>query len=157
MTHLWIFFKTHILSVYAEFELQMIAVIIEKMQDHISEFLNKKTIAVVGATNRPGRFGYIIFRNLLDRGYNVLPVHPILKTIDGHKVYSSLTDIPEKIDAVDFVVTPAVTEKVVEECARLGIRLVWMQPGAESRAAIDFCEQNGIACIHGTCVLIHHA
>jgi len=56
---------------------------------------------------------------------------------------------------VDVVTNPMVTEKVVEECRKLGIRYVWMQPGAESRAAIEFCESNAIVCIHGACVMHH--
>jgi len=125
------------------------------MQDQIVEFLSRKSIAVVGATGKKDRYGYVIFRYLLDRGYRVFPVHPALKEIDGVKAYRSLSDIPDTVEAVDIVVNPRVTEKVIDECIRLGIKLVWMQPGAESPAAIEACENNGIACIHDTCVMIH--
>lgn len=121
--------------------------------DPISDFFSRKNIAVVGATDHPGRYGYKVFRRLVDRGHRVFPVHPVLDAIDGIKVYRALGDVPEPIEAVDLVVNPSVTERVVEECARLGIGLVWMQPGSESPAAIEYCEKNGITCIHDTCVL----
>ncbi len=110
---------------------------------------------MVGATNKPDRYGYKVFKNLLARGYRVYAVHPTLRSIDGIEVYPSLSELPEKVEAVDVVVNPAVTEKVVEECQKLGIRYVWMQPGAESKAAIEFCENNGIVCIHDKCVMQH--
>lgn len=123
------------------------------MQDAVETFFGKKNIAVVGATDRPGKYGYKVFRKLLDHGHRVFPVHPTLNVIDGIKVFKSLSEIPETVEAVEVIVNPSVTEKVVEECQRLGIRLVWMQPGAESDRAIEFCEKNGIVCIHDTCVL----
>ncbi len=125
------------------------------MSDAISEFLKSRSFAVVGATNKRDRFGYMIFKNLLARGYSVFAVHPAISSIDGEKVYRSLSELPEKVEAVDVVTNPMVTEKVVEECQKLGIRYVWMQPGAESKAAIEFCEKNGIVCIHDKCVMQH--
>lgn len=125
------------------------------MSDPIAEFLSKKSIAVVGASDRPERYGNRVFRSLVGRGYRVFPVHPTLDEIDGIKVYKTLSDVPEPIEAVDIVVNPAVAEEVVRECHRLGIKHVWLQPGAESPASIQFCETNGITCIHDTCVMMH--
>jgi predicted CoA-binding protein len=47
-----------------------------------------------------------------------------------------------------------VTEKVMEEVKTLGIKNVWMQPGAQSDIAIEFCKTKSINCIHDACIMI---
>jgi predicted CoA-binding protein len=81
-------------------------------------------------------------------------VNPYLAEILGDRCYPSLSDLPSKPDVVDTVVPPAVTEKIVRECAALGIDKVWMQPGSESEQAIAFCKRNGIKFVYGVCVMV---
>jgi len=117
--------------------------------------INKKFLyAVVGASSNEEKYGYKVFKDLLDAGYKVLPIHPSEKEILGEEVYASLSDVKEKIDVVIFVTQPKVTEKVLEEVKILGIKNVWLQPGAQSDAAIQFCKKNHIECIHDACIMI---
>lgn len=101
----------------------------------IREFLDKGNVfAVVGASRNPDKYGYQVCRELKGAGYGVYPVNPSSREILGDECYPSLTSLPVKPDVVDFVVPPAVTEKVVRECVSLGVDKVWMQPGSESVA-----------------------
>ena len=124
------------------------------MQDLIGEFMAQKTFAVVGATDNPEKYGNQIFKNLKSRGYEVYPVNPKLKELDGVKCYPRLADIPIKVDVVDFVVPPEVTEAIIKECKRLGLERIWLQPGSESEAAIDFCHKNNLKVVHDVCVML---
>ena len=124
------------------------------MQDLIGEFMAQKTFAVVGATDNPEKYGNQIFKNLKSRGYEVYPVNPKLKELDGVKCYPSLADIPVKVDVVDFVVPPEVTEAIIKECKRLGLDRIWLQPGSESEAAIAYCHENKLKVIHDVCVML---
>lgn len=126
----------------------------ELMQPRIERFLKGKTIALVGATNKTEKWGYKILRALKSRGYAVLPVHPSVEKIDGDHVFKSLRELPERPDGVNIVVPPSATEEAVRLCKELGVELVWMQPGAESDEAIDFCDRNGLECIHHKCILV---
>lgn len=121
----------------------------------IDEFMKQKIFAVVGASSNPEKYGYTITKNLLDRGYKVYPVNPRLPELLGLKCYKSLSALPEKPDVVDVVIPPKMTEQLVNEVLKLGLTRVWMQPGAESTAAVEFCEKNGIKVIHGACVMMH--
>lgn len=123
------------------------------MEDLITEFMAQKRFAVVGATDDPSKFGSQIFNNLRGRGYDVYPVNPRLKELDGVKCYPSVTELPVKVDVVDFVVPPEVTEAVLEECRRIGLERIWLQPGSESQAAIDYCNQNNMKVVHDVCVM----
>jgi predicted CoA-binding protein len=112
------------------------------------------TIAIVGASNNTEKYGHIVMKDLLVKGYDVIPINPKEKTILNKKVYKSIKDVSEKIDAVIFVVPPKVVEDVIQDVKILGIKDVWMQPGSESQKAIEYCEENGIECIHNACVMM---
>jgi len=125
------------------------------MQDLINEFMAQKRFAVVGATNDTNKYGNEIFRNLTSRGYEVYPVNPRLKELEGTKCYPSLSSIPVKVDVVDFVVPPPVTEEILKECKDLELNRIWFQPGSESEAAVDFCNENNLKVVHGVCVMFN--
>lgn len=120
----------------------------------IDEYLKEDVFAVVGASPNSEKYGYKIYKHLQSLGKKVYPVHPAAKEIDGEAVYKSLTDIPDKVAVVDIVVPPQVTERVVEECLNLGITKVWIQPGAESDKAIEFCEKNNMEVVHHQCIMM---
>jgi predicted CoA-binding protein len=119
------------------------------MQDLIKEFMAQKKFAVVGATDNTKKYGYKIFTNLKSRGYEVYPVNPRLTELEGTKCYPSLADIPVKVDVVDFVVPPPLTETIVKECKELGLTRIWLQPGSESEQIITFCRENGMKVVYG--------
>jgi len=121
----------------------------------IKRFLDKRnTFAVVGASKDPEKYGYKVYRDLKEAGYQVYPVNPNADEILGEKCYPGLGDLPTKPDVVDVVVPPKITEEIVKTCKRLGITKVWMQPGSESETAIKFCHENGIEVVYGVCVMI---
>jgi len=123
----------------------------------VKEFLRRENIfAVVGVSRDKRKYGYRVYKNLKKAGYKVFPVNPNAKEIEGEKCYSSLSYLPEKPDVVIFVVQPRVTEEVVKECKKLGIKRVWMQPGSESEKAVNFCTENNIEVVHGICVMLEN-
>ncbi|PIU23477.1 MAG: CoA-binding protein [Chloroflexi bacterium CG08_land_8_20_14_0_20_45_12] len=126
----------------------------DAMQDLIKEFMAQKRFAIVGATDDTKKYGHQIFKNLKSRGYEVYPVNPRLKELEGTRCYPSLADIPVNVDVVDFVVPPEVTEAILKECKRLRLSRIWLQPGSESEAAIAFCHENNLKVVHSVCVML---
>lgn len=124
------------------------------MQDLIKEFMAQKRFAIIGATNNIEKYGNQIFSNLKNRGYEVYPVNPKLKELEGIRCYASLDNIPVKVDVVDFVVPPQVTEEILKDCQRLGLNRIWLQPGSESEAAIAYCHENNLKVVHDVCVML---
>ena len=83
------------------------------------------------------------------------PVNPRCKLIDGNEVFPNLSSLPEKVEAISIITPPPVTEKVIDEAIAAGIKSIWMQPGAESQAAVEKAEKAGISVIYGgPCILI---
>jgi predicted CoA-binding protein len=101
-------------------------------------FVAQRTLALVGVSRTRG-FGNTLFRHLKRKGYRVFPVNARADTVEGEPCFRRLDDLPEPVDGVVTVVPPAETKNVVEDCARLGIRHVWMQQGSESDAAVTLC------------------
>jgi predicted CoA-binding protein len=125
------------------------------MQELIKEFMGQKKFAVVGATDNPQKYGNRIVKNLKNRGYEVYPVNPKLKELEGLACYANLKDIPVKVDVVDFVVPPEVTEEILKQCKELGLNRIWLQPGSESETAINYCHENDLKVVHSVCVMMN--
>ena len=124
------------------------------MQDLVDDFLKQKSFAVVGSFSDETKHAYRIVKTLKNKGYQVYPVNPHIKQVDGLVCYASIKDIPGVVDVADLVTPPEVTEKIVRECKDKGIKRIWLQPGAESEKAIKFCEDNDIKVIYGLCVML---
>lgn len=121
----------------------------------IAEFIeNKNVFAVVGVSRNPEKYGHKVYKDLKEAGYKVYPINPNASQILGDECYPNLESLPEKPDVVTIVVPAKVTEKIVEECKKLGIKKIWMQPGSESEIAIQLCRESGIKVIHGVCIMI---
>ena len=123
--------------------------------DAVQAFLASAPFAVVGASSDRRKFGNKLLRRYIERGLPVYPVNPAGGEIEGLAAWPSLSSLPEPVGAVSIVTPPAVTEAIVEEAAELGIRHLWMQPGAESARAVRRARELGIEVISGgTCLLV---
>jgi predicted CoA-binding protein len=123
-------------------------------QNLISDFVNHRVWAVVGASRDPRKFGYQVFRSLRDAGYVVYPVNPKGGELEGEKVYRSLAELPQPPEVVNMVVPPAVTEQVVRQAHEIGLTRIWMQPGAESEASVRYCQEHGIKVVQQACAMV---
>jgi hypothetical protein len=119
-----------------------------------SAFWQQTSFAVVGVSQNTRKFGRIVYEEMKKRGHSVAAVNPRHFDEEGLMLYPHLAAVPPPVGAIVVVVPPAVTEEIVREAHPLGIRHVWMQPGAESASAIRFCEEQGINVIHGECILL---
>lgn len=125
------------------------------MSDATQRFLSESRFAVVGASSDRSKYGNKVLRCYLQNGRDAVPVHPREPVVEGVTACASLSAIPGGVGAVSVITPPAVTERVVEEAGKLGIRHIWMQPGAESDAAIARARALGMNVIAGgPCVLV---
>jgi len=127
------------------------------MKAEIDDFLAQQTVAVVGVSRSGKKFGNAASRELRTKGYRVIPVHPEVESIGGERCYPSLKELPEPVGGLLVVVPPAQTEQVVRQAAEAGIRRVWLQQGAESAAAIKYCQDHGMSVVYGECILMFAA
>ena len=112
-------------------------------------------IAVAGVSSREEKFGHKIFRDLIRAGYNVYGLNPAGVTVLGRRIFRDLSELPVKPDMVITVVHPRATEKIIDDCVKLGIKEVWMQPGSESAPAIERAQKVGIKVTHDACFMVY--
>ncbi|MGE3165768.1 MAG: CoA-binding protein [Planctomycetota bacterium] len=128
------------------------------MDAAVARFLEAETFAVVGASNAPEKFGSKVLAAYIARGLSVVPINPREHEVHGLRAFATLLDVPERIAAVSVITPPSATERVVEQAAQAGVEFVWLQPGAESAAAIRRGTELGLTMIHGgPCVLVAFA
>lgn len=124
------------------------------MPDDIQQFLAAPVFGVVGASSDPNKYGNKVLRCYLQNDRQAVPVHPREESIEGIPCVASVAELPAEA-AISIITPPVVTEKVVEAAIARGIRHIWMQPGAQSPAAVAMCQEHGVNIIaDGSCVLV---
>ena len=121
----------------------------------VEDFLALHRIAMVGVSRNPKDFSRLLFREMCDRGYDMVPINLVADVIDGRETFHSLQAVKEPVEGV-LVMTPFhATLQVVQDCAAAGVRNVWIYraggKGAVSPEAIAFCKENGMRVVDGHC------
>lgn len=126
------------------------------MDDPVSErlALPDPLIAVVGATDSPGKYGGKIYRDLKAKGYRVVAINPWRATVDGDATVASLGDLPEPPDIINIVIPPLRTLRLLDEIAELGDVAVWIQPGAADLAVRERVDELGIPALIDACIMV---
>lgn len=131
------------------------------MKEAAADFLAQKRIAVAGVSRSSGgeHGGNVVYKRLRERGYEVFAVNPNADEVEGDPCYHDLSSIPDGVDAVVVATHPDEAMTVVEECAALGIRRVWMHrsfgTGSVNDAAAEAGRQQGLTVIAGGCPLMY--
>ena len=126
-------------------------------EDDIAHLLSRvRYIALVGASDRPGRASHGVMRFLQTHGYRVFPVNPQLagQTIHGETVYAALSDIEEPIDMVDIFRRPQAAGEAVDEAIAIGAKSVWLQLGVINEEAAARAEAAGLDVVMDRCPAI---
>lgn len=75
--------------------------------------------------------------------------------MEGLQAFATLSALPERVHGISIITPPGVTERIVEEAHAAGVKHLWMQPGAESDAAIERAQSLGMNVIGGdACILV---
>ena len=125
--------------------------------EDIAELLtNARTIAMVGASDRPDRPSNGVMRFLQAHGYRVIPVNPQItgEHLQGEFVWRELSQIGEPIDIVDIFRRPDAAGEVVDQAIAVGAKAVWMQLGVIDEPAAARAEAAGLKVVMNHCIKI---
>lgn len=115
-----------------------------------------RTIAVVGASDRPSRPSYGVMRALQEHGYRVLPVNPQItgEHVLGEFVWRELAQIGIPLDIVDIFRRPEAAGDAVDQAIFVGAKAVWMQLGVINEEAAARAEAAGLKVVMNRCPAI---
>jgi len=112
------------------------------------------SIAVIGATDHPSKYGGIIYRDMKAKGFPVFAVNPYRETVDGDPCWPTVKDLPETPTIAVFVVPARRGLEVLADCAEAGIENIWVQPGAFSPAFHEAVEAGPFNWLADACVMV---
>ena len=112
------------------------------------------SLAVVGATDTPGKYGGIIYRDLRAKDFKVFAVNPGRETVAGDSCYPTVLATPETPTIAVFVIPAPRGVRVLENCKEAGVENIWVQPGAFSPALREALESGGFDWIAEACVMV---
>ncbi|NKX54310.1 CoA-binding protein [Arthrobacter mobilis] len=119
---------------------------------------NTKSIAIVGASDKPSRASYFVATYLLSSSpYKVYFVNPVAKEILGQPVYPSLAALPEVPDLVDVFRKHDDLPGVLDETIAVGAKTIWLQLGSWHEEVAAKAEAAGLNVVMDRCVKIEHA
>jgi len=122
--------------------------------DEIGALLSgARTIAMIGASNRPDRASYGVMRFLQQHGYRVIPVNPQIAgtELHGETVQRDLKQIDVPIDIVDVFRRSEFAGEAVDQAIAAGAKAVWMQLGVIDEAAAARAEDAGLQVVMDHC------
>jgi hypothetical protein len=115
-----------------------------------------KTIAVVGAVDKPGRPVHDVGTTMKDMGFDIIPVHPKRTNVWGLTTYKSVTDIPVPVDVVDLFRAAQFCPEHAREVLTMDPlpKCFWMQSGVISPEAREILADSGITVIEDRCLKV---
>ena len=111
------------------------------------------SVAIVGASSNPSKFGNKAVRAYVRQGWTVFPVNPGESRVEGLAAYPDVEAIPEKLDRVSLYVPATVGERLLPGIARKAPAELWVNPGAESDALLAEAERLGLSVIQACSIV----
>ena len=129
------------------------------MMELAKAFLAGRRFALVGVSRNPKDFSRMVLRELLKRGYDVVPVSPALAAsgaeVEGRRAVASLSGLSPAVGGAIFMTPPAHSGAAVQEALAAGVRRIWLHrgggPGAAGPEALAACRAAGVTPVTGLC------
>jgi len=115
--------------------------------------MTARTIALIGASDRPSRPSYGVMQFMQAHGYRVIPVNPQItgEHVHGEYVWRELSQIGEPIDIVDIFRRPQAAGEAVDQAIEAGAKAVWLQLGVINDVAAAKAEAAGLKVVMNRC------
>jgi predicted CoA-binding protein len=126
-------------------------------RNQIEKFLAAKPIAMVGVSRNPKKFGYVAFKELREKGLELIPVNPNAEEIGGLKAYKSVAELPEGIESVLIMTPRSETAIAAAQAKERGIRNVWIQQLSDTPESIALFGGTDTNLITRQCIMMYHS
>lgn len=125
------------------------------MNQLIENFVGSKRLAVVGMSRSGKKFGNMAGKELKAKGYEIFPVHPEAREIDGMSCYPDLKSLNGKVDGLWISVPSQKVSPILEEAAQIGLKNIWLQQGAWSTEVQTTIDRLNLQVVTKKCIMMY--
>ena len=118
----------------------------------IEAFLEPKKLAIAGVSRNEKKFGFQIFKELLDKGYDVIPINPKAELINNVKVLPDIEALPPDVESLLIVTPKKQTDTILKKAISKGIKNIWVQQMSETNDTIKIAEEYQKEIIYNKCI-----
>jgi uncharacterized protein len=120
--------------------------------EQIQGFVNTRKFIMAGVSRNTKKFGYQTYQNLLDKGYDIIPVNPNADEINGTKCYRTISDVPSGITHLLIMTSKDQTDALVREAAKKGITHIWVQQTSNTKDTEKIAAELNINLVQNKCI-----
>ncbi len=120
----------------------------------IQNFLAQKKMAIAGVSRNPDKFGYKVYEELNNKGYELYPINPNIDSINGNKCYKDVSSLPSHVKHLLILTPKSQTDKTLREAINKGITQIWVQQMSETEDTIKIAEEFQVEPIMKKCIFM---
>jgi len=118
----------------------------------INNFFESKKFAMAGVSRNDKKFGNAIFKELIKKDFEIIPVNPNAQEIDGIKCYASVEQLPDEINSLLIATPKKETDNVLRQAINKGIKNIWVQQMSETTETLKIAEEYQKEIIYNKCI-----
>lgn len=122
--------------------------------NQINSFLEGRKLAIAGVSRSSKKFGHVVYKELKDKNYSVVPINPNADTIDGDPCIKSVDELPADIESILITTPTSETDKVLRKAIQKGIKNIWVQQMSETQETLKIAEEYQREIIFGKCIFM---
>ena len=120
----------------------------------IENFFEPRKMAIAGVSRNPKKFGHVLFKELSEKGIEILPINPKTEEINGVKCYKSVAELPADIKSILIVTPKEETDAILREAINKGIPNIWVQQMSETEETMKIAEEYQVEIIYKKCAFM---
>lgn len=124
-------------------------------KEQINDFFNADRYGFAGVSANTKKFTHKVFKTLILKDYDMIPVNPKYDDIDGFECFKSIGDLPKSVSSVLIMTPKQATLQTLQECLDNNINNIWLQQGTETEEVTKFVKERNENIITGECILMY--
>lgn len=121
----------------------------------INAFLKHHRIALVGVSRDPKKFGSQIMKHLLERDFDVIPVHPEVASIQGKNCVPDIASLPDDVKSVCLALPKDKTDAVLKQAVEKGMEQIWIQQFSDGPETLAIIKESNANVVTGRCIFMY--
>jgi uncharacterized protein len=121
----------------------------------INLFLENKTLAIAGVSRNPKKFGFLVYKTLREKGYDLYPINPKSDDNEETNWFRNVSEVPDYVENLLIITNKRDTETVLKDAIKKGIKNVWIQQQSETPGSLKLAADHQINLVTKACIMMY--